>query len=393
MPRIHVPHRWYAVVVACTAALACACEPIADPQDYDREPAPIFKRSSLVTPAVVSAPARLKVVAWNIKYGAGRIPFWFDCWGDRSQMSRAEVDANMAKLYAAIVELDPDVLIAEEIEVNSKRSAYFDMVKGILENTNLNYATFASTWNSKYIASEGVGRIHLGNAIFSKHKITKAERIRQVDRTDQDALTSMFYLKRALGRVEIEVKAGTKVAIWAVHSEAYDNDGTKKKQIEHIDELLKKEPLPFMVGGDFNELPPIAVRKQGFMDEREKAVCSADFAQPPYTPEIMQRFYDNYVAAIALDRYGKSELEQKRFFTHSVLGPDEVNDKGEKGFWNRTLDYLFASKGTSWVVGSTDVAQQKGQKIGGENGIGPVLTTDPVRLSDHAPVVGTWEVP
>ncbi len=382
------------LLAAVTAALfACGCEPLADPQTYDREPAPIFRRSTVVAAPAVAAPARIKIVAWNIKYGAGRIPFWFDCWGDRAHMTKAEVDANMAKIYEAINELDPDVLIAEEIEVNSRRSAYVDMVQGILEHTKLNYATFASTWNSKYIASEGVGRIHLGNAILSKHKITKAERIRQIDRSDQDALTAMFYLHRALGRAEIEVATGKKVAIWAVHTEAYDNDGTKQKQIAQIDELLAKEPLPFVVGGDFNELPPVAARKQAFMDERETAVCSADFTQPPYTPEAMQRFYDKLVPAIALDRYGKTELEQKRYYSHSVLGPDEVNDNGEKGFWNRTLDYLFASKGTTWQVGSTDVAQQAGQKIGGDNGIGPVLKTDPVRLSDHAPVLGTWEVP
>ena len=215
-----------------------ACEPLADGQDFDREPAPIFRRSTLV-PAPEQGPTpQLKVMAWNIKYGAGRIPFWFDCWGDRVQMSKAEVEANMAGLYKLINEVKPDILMTEEIEINSKRSAYVDMVRGILEHTDLNYATYAETWDSRYIASEGVGRINLGNAIFSRYPITRAERIRQQDRTDQDALTKTFYIKRAIGRAEIAVRSDRTVSAWVVHTEAYDNDGTKRKQLKQIFDLV-----------------------------------------------------------------------------------------------------------------------------------------------------------
>lgn len=388
-----------ALLMALTATgAAVGCEPLADPQDFDREEVLVFKRSKLVPPKAQPKPAQLRVVAWNVKYGAARIPFWFDCWGDRVQMSKAEVDANMAKLYAAIDELNPDVLMTEEIEVNSRRSAYFDMVRGILENTDLNYAAYYETWNTKYAASEGVGRINLGNAIFSKYPITKAERIRQVDRSDLDALTAVFYIKRAVGRVEIEIRSASgaapaeKVVAMVVHTEAYDNDGTKQAQIKQIHGLALKETLPVVVGGDFNELPPTAAKIVGFMDEREKAVCGADYIQPPYTPAVMKPFFDDFVPSIDLSQYGASAADQKRYYTHSVLGPDEKNDKGENGFWNRTLDYLFASKGSHWVPGSADVAQQKGQRLGGANGLGPVLTQDYLRISDHAPVTGLWEV-
>lgn len=385
----------------CTIAALClafcatsaACEQLADPQDYSRETIPVFKRSAVIPPAAVAKPAHLKVMAWNIKYGAGRIPFWFDCWGDRVQMSKSEVADNMAKIYALINELDPDLLINEEIEVNSRRSAYYDMVQGVLEHTKLNYAVFASTWDSKYIASEGVGRLALGNAIFSKYPITKGERVRQVDRTDQDALTSKFYLHRGLARAEIDLGNGAKVAIWGVHTEAYDNDGTKQKQIKQIYDLMKAETIPAMAGGDFNELPPVAVHLVGFPDERSTAVCDADFKQPPYTPAAMQPFYDEFVPHIPLSRYGNSEMEQKRYFSHSILGPDDTNDHGDHGFWNRTLDYLIGTKGTAWVGGYSDVVQQKGQKVGGDGGSGPVIQSDVLRLSDHAPVYGVWEVP
>jgi len=95
--------------------------------------------------------------------------------------------------------------------------------------------------------------------------------------------------------------------------------------------------------------------------------------------------------AITLERYGTTPQSQQRYFTHTVLGPDDKDEDGEAGFWNRTLDYLFVTEG-SWVEGSTDVLQTTGQSVGGDQGLGPVIQSDPMRLSDHAPVVGIWEV-
>lgn len=377
-------------VAALTAFGALgACEPLADDLSAPRAEAPVFRRSTVVPPGDPGSPAQLRVVAWNVKYGAARLPFWFDCWGDRVKMTRAEVDGNLAALSALVREVDPDVLVTEELEVNSRRSAYVDMVAHFLETTDLNHAAYFSTWDSRYIPSEGLGRMNLGLAIFSKYPIVAAERIRQDDRTDQDVLTSTFYIHRVVGRAELEVRAGERVAIYAVHTEAYDEDGTKQRQIAQILELARAEPLPFVVAGDFNELPPTALDREGFLDERSRAVCSEDFAQPPYTPEVMAPFFEELEPWIALDRFGDEPLEQQRYFTHSILGPDEVNDAGEPGFWNRTLDYLFASPGTRWVPGTTDVLQVKGQRVGET---GPVLGADPLRLSDHAPVVGDWEV-
>jgi hypothetical protein len=100
--------------VAClvTCVVVGACEPIADGLDYDRKAVPIFRRSAIVPPAD-PAPRTLKVMAWNIKFGAARIDFWFDLWGDRVQMTRSEVVTNVAALCRLIREVDPDVLKRE----------------------------------------------------------------------------------------------------------------------------------------------------------------------------------------------------------------------------------------------------------------------------------------
>ncbi len=360
-------------------ACAFACEPAADSLDFDRDTVPVFRRTEL-SPAPV-APKALKVMAWNVKYGAARIDFWFDYWGDRVQMSREEVVRNMDELYGLVREVDPDVLMTEEIEVNSRRSAYYDMVTGFLEHTNLNYGAYFATWNSRYVPSEGLGRIDLGNAIFSKYPITETLRIRQADRTDQSGLTQAFYIHRAIGRAVIDT-GDRRVAAFVVHTEAYDQDGTKQRQLAQIHDVVGGETLPFVLGGDFNELPPSAVKLEGFPDEHPKA-NGTEFEQPPYTPEKMQPFFDDCAPYIPLASYGLTEADQSRYFTHSVLGPHMSNEEGQVGFWNRTLDYLFASKGTTWRAGASDVLQSPG-RLG--------IRRDPMQLSDHAPVVGTWEL-
>ncbi|MEY3015446.1 MAG: hypothetical protein RIT45_4181 [Pseudomonadota bacterium] len=375
---------------------AVGCEPLWDPQDWEREPVSRFKASNYEAPGDPGQPSQLRAMAWNIKYGAARIPFWFDCWGDRIAMDRAEVIANLEAIAEVIDEMQVDVLLLEEIEVNSRRSGYVDMVQWLLDHTRLNEGAYFETWDAAYVPSEGLGRMNLGNAILSRYPIAMAERIRQVDRTDLDPVTEAFYIKRAIGRVEVQLGA-RRAAVLVVHTEAYDNDGTKQKQIAQIHEVATAETIPVLLGGDFNELPPSAVRKSGFPDERETAVCSADFAQPPYTPEVMQPFYDDMKPWIPLTRYGADEAAQARYFTHSVLGPDEVNEHGEPGDWNRTLDYLFIDNGSNWVEGSTDVLQRAGQKVGEAPANGTddrhTLVANPLTLSDHAPVFGVWEVP
>lgn len=276
------------------ALVSSACEPIAQSEDFTRAPVVVFERNVLKPAPEQGNPAQLRVVAWNIKYAAGRIPFWFDCFGDRVEMTSAEVESNMQGIYGLINEIKPDILMTEETEINSKRSAYFNMVRGILEHTDLNYAAYFETWNSRYIASEGLGRLNLGNAIFSRYPIEFAEKIRQDDRTAQNALTKTFYIHRAVGRAEIRIRKDKLVTAMVVHTEAYDNDGTKQKQIKQIFQLMQDEKNSFLLGGDFNELPLTAARKEAFPDERLRPVCDSDFKQPPYTPEVMKPFYDTF---------------------------------------------------------------------------------------------------
>lgn len=375
-------------VMACTLLLVAAgCEPLVSSWE-EREEFPVLAREGAVAPEAPS-PTRLKVMTWNIKYGAGRVDFWFDLWGDRTELTLPEVEQNMAGIYRLLAEVRPDVLITNEIEVGSKRSAYFDMVRGILDRAELGFgwAAYTPIWKARLVPTEGLGRVDMGNAIFSRFPIVKSERIAQVDRTDQDPLTRSFYLHRAVGRAEIQV-GESRLAVFAVHTEAYDQDKTNSKQQKQILDLMAAETLPFVLGGDLNALPPGSLQRERFNDEHPSSI-GTDFEQPPYVLEDLAPFFSQYREAIGLARYGATFQQQQLFFTHSVIGADKVGSNGEPGFWNRRLDYLFVKAPDRWLA--SDVLQTPGRGAGlTSSGLG--LESRPIDLSDHCPVVGIWEV-
>src|SRR5262245_65019764 len=97
-PRLHPGLR----ALACGATIAVglsatACEPLAEDFDFDRQQVSVFMRSAFVHAA--PSPRKLKVLAWNVKYGAARIPFWFDYWGDRVEMSYEAGAFNLEDIY------------------------------------------------------------------------------------------------------------------------------------------------------------------------------------------------------------------------------------------------------------------------------------------------------
>jgi len=373
----------HARLSACLIALAAttACEPVARTFEK-RAPLPVRQKAGATAPTATTPP-RLKVMAWNIKFGGGRVDFFFDYWGDRVQLTPDELRVNMTGLYKLINEVRPDVLMVEEIDVNSRRSRYFDMVGGILENTYLSYAAYVPTWDSRYVPKEGMGRMNMGMAIFSVFPIASAETIPLDDRTDLDVATKTFYIHRTVGRAVVDL-GPSQVAAFVVHTEAYDTDGTASRQFVQIQDILKAEALPFVIGGDFNAIPPSSVKTAIFNDEAPKSVGTA-YAQPPYKLDDMKPFFEQYVPEITLDRYGTTEANQHRYYSHSVIGRDKIGANEEPGFWTRKLDYLFLKPPGTWVDGTTDVLQQRGSG-------NPPIESDPMLLSDHCPVVGTWQV-
>lgn len=310
------------------------------------------------------APARdqLRVMSWNIKFGGARLDFFFDCFGDRVLMTRDEVEANLEALAARIRAEDPDVVLLQEVDVNSKRSDFVDQLQWLLDRTELNHGVYASHWRADFIPSDGLGAMDNGSAILSRWPLLDAERRALPLRTDQDALTRYFYLRRNVLSARLAMPGADDLWVVNVHTDAYGEDGTKRQHIDGFTEVmnaLDDAGATVIGGGDLNTLPPGTERQHDFED----SVCEdEEFVADDYRPEAdwLDELYGRYAPFVPLADY---QADQAAYYTHTVDG---------RGFWNRQLDYLFSN--ATWQPGSGRVLQ------------------DTMPLSDHAPVVGTVDL-
>ncbi len=345
------------------ALLWCAaCDPFHADFD-DVEPAQVYRAKKQTS---ASRKDELVVMTYNIKFGGGRIDFFFDCHGDRVLMSRDEVEENLDGLVEKINQVDPDVLFVQEVDVASKRCAFVDQLQVLLDSTKLNHAVYASQWRADFVPSDGIGAVDSGNAILSKYELKDGTRIALPLRSDQDALQRYFYLRRNLLTAELDAAAlGKPVRLVATHAEAYSQDGTKKAHIERFLEELDNQARQGIVlgGGDLNALPPGSKKVKGFPD----SVCEGEFEADDFSEERdwLSELYERYDPAIDLDAY---ERDNTPYFSHTT-------DKD--GFWNRKLDYLFTNGQLS------DGLVHQDESSGG-------MATMP--LSDHAPMSATFRL-
>ena len=362
------------IFIWCLALASClfilACEPLVHQFD-DIEDGILYKAKQIESPPTTVD--TIKVMTWNIRFGIGRVPWFGDGCGDRVIFSKDEIYPNLEGLVARIREIQPDILMLQEVDVESKRTGYIDQVQWLLDHTYFNYGAYASMWQAQYVPSDGLGRINTGNAILSRWEITEAERIQLNLRGDQDALTKYFYLRRNILKTKIALPGVASFYVVNAHLDAFSTDDTKRLQIERVKEefdKLSSAGAIFVAGGDFNLIPP-GSDSTDFCDEDR---CPGESFHGPddnpkhkegsfLTPEItwLQNLYDRYQPAVSLEKY---VANQNHYFTSN---PDW------NAFWDRKIDYLFTNY--HWVTGSDSTHQ---------------YITD---LSDHIPVSARMEVP
>lgn len=335
------------------ALLLGSCDPFGTLFD-DVEVADSYRARAIVE---VPERSRLRVMTYNVKFGGGRIDFFFDCHGDEVLMSEDEVLEHLEGLAELIRAADPDVLFLQEVDVLSKRSAYVDQVQWLLDHTGLNYGEYASQWRADYVPSDGIGAVDSGNAILAKWPLENARRLALSLRSDQSSIERYFYLKRNV--LTADLALSTPVHLAVVHAAAYSTDGTKTDHIADFERVLDEADGMFIAGGDLNTLPPGSEKQHDFPD----SACTDDFVADDYREEedLLQSLYDKYQTAIPLEDY---QADNARHFTHTTDGDD---------FWNRKLDYIFTN---AEVVSGSGVTHQDATTLG--------IETMP--LSDHAPI-------
>ena len=294
----------------------------------------------------------LKVMTWNIRFGAGRIPFFGDSCGDRVLMKEDTTIKYLQGIanYIDTMVIKPDILLIQEVDISSKRSAYVNQLQWLLNNTHFKYSAYASMWDAELIPSDGLGKVDVGNAILSRWEITDAERIQLPLRTDQDPLTQYFYIRRNILKAKIDLPVSEFYAV-NIHATAFATDDTKQKHIAKYKEVLDDLDLlgaTFVTGGDLNSVPPSADSTDFcYEDMCNGESFHADANGGPHKegsyfenfteePNLIKPFYQDYFPAI--DTLTVNNAEN---FTHSPWNENRpINDTN---YWDRKLDYLFTN--------------------------------------------------
>ena len=349
--------------------LLVSCEPLAT--QFEEVSEAHFYQSYYLSTQPSAAPF-VRVMTWNIRFGAAKSPWFGDSCGDRVILSEQEVVSNLQGLANLINTVQPDILFVQEIDIQSKRTAYIDQVQWLLNHTDLNYAAYASVWKARIIPSDGLGRMDMGNAVLSRFPITKATRYQLALRGDQDALTRYFYLQRNILETKINLPGDEQIYAVDTHLAAFSTDDTKRRQIEEVLNKLSEIDQSgglFVLGADFNLLPPGSDSTDYCMEDK----CPGESFHHPgddplhkegsnYTPEItwLQGIYDAFTPAVDLSRY---LANQPHYFTHTT----RFNKPPD-----RKIDYLFSNG--RWVTGSDSTIQSA------------------ITLSDHVPVTALLEI-
>jgi endonuclease/exonuclease/phosphatase family metal-dependent hydrolase len=368
--KIYFKTGWLIFITGILCFVICLCDPLVN-QFKETEEADLYTaRHKIVAPQQIDT---LMVMTWNIRFGAGRLPWFGDSCGDIVIFSNDQILQHLSGIAAKINEIQPDILLIQEIDIQSKRTGYINEVQWLLDHTYFNYAAYASMWEAQYIPSDGLGRINTGQAILSRWKITDSERIQLPLRGDQDALTKYFYLRRCILKAEIRLPGDKTICVLDPHLDAFSTDDTKKKQIDYVKKEiddLSSTGHSVILGGDFNLIPPGSDSTDFCMEDK----CPGESFHGPhdnprhkegsyFTPEVdwLQVLMDQYPCCIPQEKYLKN---QASYFTHSPK---------RNAAWDRRIDYLFTNE--KWVADS-DMTYQN--------------ITD---LSDHVPVSAKWEVP
>jgi endonuclease/exonuclease/phosphatase family metal-dependent hydrolase len=358
------------VAVAFILMLISSCEPLATEFD-DTEEASYYTAGTLV--AVPDTFTSVRVMTWNIRFGAARLEWFGDACGDRVILSDEEVYSALQAIADKINQVKPDILLLQEVDINSKRSGYINQLQWLLDHTYFNYAVCGSQWKAQFIPSDGLGRMDEENVIFSRWKISDAQRIQLALRNDQDKLTRYFYERCCMVTGRIEIPHVNNLYAVNIHVSAFATDDTKKTQIIQLkDELdrINGNGGYFVAGGDLNTLPP----GSDTTDYCIQDMCSwesyhSSGADPMhkegsnYEPEKhwLDTLYAAYQCAVPTAVYITNQFS---YFTHTTRGTH---------FWDRTLDYLFTNN--QWI----------------ENSV--VTHQDATKESDHAPVSARLMLP
>lgn len=218
---------------------------------------------------------QLRIVTFNTGYGAlgEDADFFMDGGTGVNPESQEQVKENMLGIEGILDRTDGDVLLLQEVDVESDRS--FRMNQWLQYEYDLpGYESrFAPNYSCEYVPyplSETIGKVHSGLATYSRFDISSATRyslpcpfawpvrvanLKRCMLVTRMPITDVTYVDdNGVTRQEL--------VVINVHLEAYDDGEGKAAQTQLLLEFVEAEFAKgnyVIVGGDFNQTFPNAV--------------------------------------------------------------------------------------------------------------------------------------
>ena len=205
---------------------------------------------------------RLTVVSWNVGYGAlgDNADFFMDGGSSVYTADEDRVRQNLAGIRDALKNLNPDLIMLQEVDINSDRSRGIDEREILHEATPDGTDAFAYNFKAVYVPYPlpPIGHVESGLYTLSGADIRNAERISLPCPFSWPIRT--VNLKRCLLVSRIPLQGSDhELVLINLHLEAYDDGEGKAAQTKQLQEFMLDEYLKgnyVIAGGDFNQRFP-----------------------------------------------------------------------------------------------------------------------------------------
>ena len=202
----------------------------------------------------------LRIVTWNMGYGAlgDNADFFMDGGSSVFTADQWRVEANVQSMVNELAYIDPDMILLQECDVDSRRSYSIDEAAWITDELSYGQYTFAYNYRCLFVPYPipPLGGVNSGLLTLSDYIVRSSERIQLPCPFSWPV--RLANLKRCLLVDRLPISGtGKELVLVNLHLEAYDDGSGKIAQTEMLREFLQEEADKgnyVIAGGDFNQI-------------------------------------------------------------------------------------------------------------------------------------------